>query len=438
MTESLLSRWRHQVRTAPTAPALTDGDGREWTRAGLDAAARDFAAALPAGVRHQRVTFARPNGGDWFAVFLGLLDAGAVPVPLDASEPPAAQAALARAAGAAWAWMDGRLEPTDVKRRSHRPPHALVKLTSGSTGQPKALAFTSAQMLADGRHIAATMGIRPDDVNFAVIPFGHSYGLGNLVVPLLDQGTAIVCASLPLPQVMAADIARRRPTVFPAVPAVLRALAAAEIAPDSLRPLRTVISAGSPLPPEVAQAFHNRFGIRAHNFYGSSETGGITYDRDGEATLTGRSVGAPLDGVTITPLPGGRFRVASAAVRGRGTFRPADLGSIDERGELVLQGRTGRLCKIAGRRLDLGEFEQELRRVDGVRDAFADRHPHHPDELAVALASARPAAEVRAALRQRLAAWKVPRRLIVLGEFPVNARGKTDRRALQALLATKS
>jgi acyl-coenzyme A synthetase/AMP-(fatty) acid ligase len=289
-------------------------------------------------------------------------------------------------------------------------------------------------MLADGRQICRTMGIKPTDLNFAVIPFGHSYGLGNLVVPLLDQGTAIVCASLPLPQVIAADIARCQPTIFPAVPALLRALTLSDVGPAALASLRTVISAGSRLPAETAVQFFEKFKVRAHNFYGSSETGGIAYDRSGEATLAGRSVGTPMHGVTITPSSRGRFRVGSAAVRGRGHFSPADLGECDANGELVLHGRTGRLVKIAGRRLDLGDFERELRSIDGVRDAFATAHPESPGELAVVLATALDAKALRLLLRLNLAAWKIPRRIVSVTEFPLTARGKTDPQALLSLL----
>ena len=65
-----------------------------------------------------------------------------------------------------------------------------------------------------------------------------------------------------------------------------------------------MISAGAPLSAEVAQQFYRRYGIKIHNFYGSSETGGICYDRTGNATLSGRSVGKPLSGVMVRDSPG--------------------------------------------------------------------------------------------------------------------------------------
>lgn len=428
----VLAHWTRLVRQAPDALALVESStGRPWTRAELDAEALSFPDVRPG----QRVTFALPNGARWFHVFIGLIRARAVPVPIDPAEPATSQRQLAASAGAPFAWIDERLEPIchligDKPRRRA----FVVKLTSGSTGQPRPLEFTDSQMLADGRQVCASMGIMPEDVNFAVIPFSHSYGLGNLVMPLLMQGTALVCSGMPLPHVLAADIAGWHPTIFPAVPALLRVFAQADLPNDALASLRTVISAGTPLPADIAQAFFNKFNLRPHSFYGSSETGGIAYDRTGDATLTGRSVGTPMEGVTITPARGGRIRVTSAAVHGRGSFIPADRASFNEHGELVLHGRAGRLVKIAGRRLDLGDLERVLRALPEVRDAFVAMHPQNPDELAAVLATTLDAPAVRTLLRHELASWKIPRRIITVAEFPLTARGKPDTRALQALL----
>jgi acyl-CoA synthetase (AMP-forming)/AMP-acid ligase II len=435
MPTTLLSKWKNLVRTAPQATAVIEAAGEKvFLRAEIAARAEAWRSARTEPLAGQRVVFALPNSAAWFEVFLGLLQAGAVPAAIDAAEPPSAQRELARAVGATWLWSDGRLEKISPPRRPHHPDVCLLKITSGSTGTPRALPFTHAQILADGRQVCRTMGIDPGDLNLAVIPLGHSYGLGNLVVPLLAQGTPLVCASAPMPHALAADCARWRPTVFPAVPALLRALAASDIALDAWRSLQLVISAGAPLPAETAEAFFAQTGRSPQAFYGTSETGGITFDRGSEATREGRSVGTPLTGVQLRFGRGRRFVVASAAVGGRGNFSPADQAELNTHGELVLLGRTGRMVKIAGRRLDLTELETALRRVPGVRDALAAPHPTRSDQLAAALATDLPANAVRGALRERLASWKIPRRLIVLPSFPLTARGKTDARALQKLL----
>ncbi len=432
----LLAHWRETVHRAPAALAVIDGaSGRHWTRAELAAAAENWVHTHAAGqaLAGRRVLLAEPNGAAWFHVFLGLLEAGAIPVPADSTEPAAALAAQAGGLRAAALWHAGELSPFSGSIRHRSGELCLFKLTSGSTGVPKALPFTHAQMLADGRQVCASMGIGADDRNLAVIPLGHSYGLGNLVMPLLTQGTALVCVASPLPQALAADIALRRPTVFPAVPTLLRALVRSEIEPAQLANLRLVVSAGAALSPALAAEFAAKFGRRVHNFYGASETGGICYDRTGEATLTGRSVGTPIEGVRLQFGRGSRFRVTSAAVGGSGSFSPADRGELDAAGELTLLGRAGRTVKIAGRRLDLAEVERALLALPGVRNACVVAHPQRPDALAAAVAGDRPGAELRTALAERLAPWKIPARILVLAELPTTERGKTDRRSVVAL-----
>lgn len=443
----LLDHWDALVAAAPDAPAVIEAaTGEIVPRGALDRRAAAWLASHGARdrLRGRRVAFALPNGAAWFEVFLGLLKGGAIPLPLDSSEPAGSQQELGRQGGAAFLWNGQALQALPGAPRREAAPLCVIKLTSGSTGTPRPLAFTQAEMLADARQVCRTMDIRPEDTNLAIVPFGHSYGLGNLTVPLLAYGVAALCVSAPLPHAIAADAARWRPTVFPAVPALLRVLTLSDLAVDAFASVRTVISAGSLLAADTAREFYQKYHLLVHGFYGSSETGGITYDRSGEATLAGRSVGQPLDGVTIHPAPGQRFWVESAAVftrgnrhrgvTGQGRHQPADRGEFNPEGELTLLGRAGRMMKIAGRRLDLAELEHALRRIEGVQDAFAAPHPHRPEELAVVLATALPLEQARARLRLELAPWKLPRRLIVVAEFPLTSRGKTDTRILRELI----
>jgi len=517
MGETLLDTWRRLVARGAGRLAVIDGaTGREWSRGELAGAAEQWVAEIPAELRgrlrRRRVVMAEPNGARWFQVFLGLLEAGAVPVLADAREAAERLAVIAGVARAAAVWCGGRLEfagggagagdfwsaaaersgdaafdgdgnsrisksgvavPRCRAPLCHRTPKnarlrrgdlCLVKLTSGSTGAPRALDFTHAQMLADGRQICAAMGIGAGDLNLGVIPLGHSYGLGNLVVPLLEQGTAVLCAASPFPQAIAEDCARWRPTVFPAVPTLLRALAGADVAPEMLASLRTVISSGAPLAVEVAVAFAGKFGRRVHNFYGSSETGGIAYDCEGGAAEEGgRGVGRIIAGVRLHWRRGKRFAVESDAVMGRGCHLMPDRGEMNARGELVLLGRAGRTLKIAGRRLDPVEVENALRALPGVRDAFVAEHPSRADAVAavVAFAFGKPSppaplpggeggaaaaagetsagagviAQWRGLLARRLAAWKIPDKIVVVSAFPVTQRGKIDRAALARMVA---
>ena len=440
MSRVVLQAWAKTVRRHGREAALTmAADGSIRTFAELEAGATQLAFDAQA-LAGRAVVFALPNGIRWLEVFLALLRAGAVPVPLDAAEPAASQRAIATALRAAF-WCDGeKLVALPAARRFRDPEIALIKLTSGTTGKPRPLVFTGAQMLADARQVTSTMGIRASDRNYALIPFGHSYGLGNLTFPLIAQGVPVICGTAPLPESIAADFRRWRPTVLPSVPAVFRALVAAEVAVDSFASLRVAISAGAPLPVEAARDFAEKFRQRIHAFYGSSETGGMAYDRSGQATLAG-GVGTAMRGVRIAGSGGQRLHVCSAAVftwgnrqhSGKlGCWSPADRAALDKQGRITLLGRRGLTVKIAGRRVNLGDVAARLRRMPGIRDVWVGVSTSGDPVLGAAVVSDRSAADVRSALLSDTATWKVPRRWAMLREFPLTARGKTDTRALHA------
>jgi acyl-CoA synthetase (AMP-forming)/AMP-acid ligase II len=445
MSHPLLEAWSRTLRRRGEAPAITEAaSGRVVSFRELDARARawlDFHGGTAKALRRRAVVFASPNGVVWFEVFLGLMHAGAVAVSLDAAEPDAAQHALATELRAGFRWDGARLVVLPAgARRFASPAVCLIKLTSGSTGRPRPLVFTAAQMLADGWQVTKTMGITRRDVNYAIIPLGHSYGLGNLTMPLIAHGVPMVVGSSPLPQAVAAEFARWRPSVLPGVPAVFRGLAMSDIAPAALASLRLAVSAGAPLPPAVAQAFTTRFGRHIHSFYGSSETGGISYDRPGAATLAGRSVGRAMRGVRLTVLPGQRLQVCSPSVfvygnrrraRGLGCWTPADLAVLRPNGEIVLLGRRGTMVKIAGRRVNLAEIAARLQRIPGVHDVWVGVGPGTEPVLGAALATRRNREDIRTALRADTAPWKMPRYWLLLSEFPLTARGKTDIAALR-------
>ena len=263
--------WRQTAALDPQAPAIAEAhDGQWWTRAELTAETLAVAARAPETLRAgQVVAFGGPNSGRWMAVFLALQKLGVLALPLDAALPEALQASTATALGAHWLLKPpGNWTELSTAAARYDGDYCLIKTTSGSTGEPRPLAFTSANMLADGRQITAAMGIGPGDRNLGAIPFGHSYGLGNLVVPLVTQGTAVAASMEILPDALAAQIERFGVTVFPSVPAVLRGLVESSVDPARLRTLRRVISAGAPLRTSVAVEFRAKFGCPILNFYG--------------------------------------------------------------------------------------------------------------------------------------------------------------------------
>jgi acyl-CoA synthetase (AMP-forming)/AMP-acid ligase II len=429
----LWRQWLAVERQQPRKPVVIDAvSGIKWTAEALTAEALRVGEDLHGFRAGERIAFQIPNGAAWFAWFLALQRARLVAIPLDNGMPEAGCRETAQRLGVGALWLDGTLESLDGHLR-HGGEISCIKITSGSGALPKAVACRAEHLLADGRNVISTMKIRPRDINLGVIPLGHSYGLGNLVMPLILQGTAVVCASEYVPRQILEWIARHRVTVFPAVPALFRVLAALPASEGTLSPLRTAISAGAVLAPEVARAFFERFERKLHNFYGASETGGICYDRMGTASLAGRSVGRPMDGVTVT-IKARRVSVASAAVAARsGRWRLGDYGEWNPRGELVLLGRAGQGANIGGKKVHPLEIERALRSLPGVTDASVWlTRSHRRDVLAAAVETIHASAQIEAALATRLPAWKLPKHYVVLHELPRTPRGKVDMAALRA------
>lgn len=448
MSKTLPEAWRDTVRRDPSGTALIEAaTGVRFTFQKMEDRAEAWAREHGESgerLKGSCVLFSEPNGIRWFDILLGLLKLGAIPVPLDSGEPADSQRRLATALRAAARWDGHRVVPVERNnqrpRRFRSPGACLIKLTSGSTGAPRPLLFSHRQLIADASQVMTTMGITRGDLNYALIPFGHSYGLGNLSLPLILAGVPAICGSSPLPHAIAADFATWQPTVFPSVPAIFRALVSTEDV--TLRSLRLAISAGAPLSVETALAFRQRFGRYIHSFYGSSETGGISYDRDGLATLEG-SVGTALDGVTVSLLGKDRLKVSSAAVitagnrlrqGGHAAWLMADRVQLGADQRIRLLGRRGTLVKIAGRRVELAEVTTALRRVPGVDDAWVGAGGRAETVLAAAVASRRTIPELRQALASELPSWKIPKKWLVLPALPQTERGKTDTRALAAAI----
>ena len=442
MNALLLQSWEKTLRRHGDKRAVIEAaSGNAVTFRELDALSLRWLEqhAGKSVLRGATVVFAAPNGVGWLTLFLALAKAGAIIVPLDAAEPIAAQRKLADTLRADFWWDGERLIALTSARRRGRSETCLVKLTSGTTGTPRALHFNDRQLLADAKQVTSTMGITARDLNYALIPLGHSYGLGNLTLPLFAQGIPLVCGTSPLPHAIATDFARWRPTVFPGVPAMWRALAGSDV---RLGSLRLGVSAGAPLPVEVARDFATRFGRRLHNFYGSSETGGIAYDRTGAVTLAG-GVGRALRGVDLSLIGPSRLEVSSAAVVTHGNRRRhkktgawvmADAITLSPRGEVRVLGRRGRTVKIAGRRVDLEEVTARLRQIAGVREAWATVGHENDPLLGAVVATELTAAELRTALHADTASWKMPKKWRIVPTLPLTPRGKPDVAAMRAML----
>ena len=353
---------------------------------------------------------------------------------------------------------------------------AFVRMTSGSTGSPRGVALTTAQVLADDAAIGATFAL-PGKRIVAGVPLAHAYGFSVAALPALASRAILVApeAGRPLAPL---DAARRfGADVLATAPAWL---AAATRLGRGLRwpaSLTRVISASAPLAPEIAAAFAEATGLKACVLYGTSETGGTCADASGDAALRG-TVGAPLPGVSVllepalgsadeasrvviespavglsyvprvdvprvdvprVDVPGAEVPRAEAPegdrVLGGGRFVTSDLARW-QGGELQLVGRIDDVINLRGRKVMPSSIESVVARIPGVREALALGVPSatSADRIRVVVACDDGLAEsdVIAWCRSRLPEHEVPRSVVIVAELPRTDRGKLRRTELAA------
>ena len=237
------------------------------------------------------------------------------------------------------------------------PPAAHLKLTSATTGPARAVVFTAEQMAADADNIVATMGLRADWPNLGVISLAHSYGFSNLVLPLLLHGIPLVIVASPLPETLRAAAREMSALTLAAVPALWRTWHETGAIPSHTR---LAISAGAPLSAALEREVLTASGVKIHNFYGSTECGGIAYDGTDGPRTDESCVGAPLCHVRLTAQEDGCLQVAGPAVGqtywpegdaalGGGIFRTRDLCEFRD-GQVYLRGRLNDQINVAGRK----------------------------------------------------------------------------------------
>jgi acyl-CoA synthetase (AMP-forming)/AMP-acid ligase II len=431
------------------------GNHREVLRTFVDieserSAWRDKLSSFPKG---STILVQLAEDAGWPAVFLATLDLSLVMVPLEtevAGQQLENVVKVTRPQAAIHSSEVSRLHSDSPDWTA--PPPDLLKITSGTTGLPRAIRFRESQLFSDCRNICRSMGLVPEDVNFGATPFAHSYGFSNLVTPLLYQGTRFVCSRDRLPRAIYRHIEESEATVLPATPAIFQALSSLSDC-DRLGAIRICISAGAPLPAETVQQFYRRYRLRIHSFYGSSECGGIMFDREGRLDAPSGFVGTPLDGVQITRLPNDRIEITGPNV-GDGYFPDQDPETLHTGrfipGDLVrwlgesaqLYGRASDFINIAGKKIHPSLVEEHIRKLAGVIEviAFGVPSPTRNEDLVVLVMCNPPVRRqtLEAHCRAGLADWQVPRDFEIVTELPVNARGKIKRSDLAAEYVAKT
>jgi len=392
-----------------------------------------------AGVEPGRTAaIATGNGPEFVELFFALRLLDVAVLLLDESAGPAVAAGM----GASWILTregdEVRIVPVEPERLVPAGT-ALIKRTSGSTLAPRGACFTEEALVEGIDHIVRGMDLTREDRVLISIPLSHGYGFDNGVLSLAAAGTPLVLQPDVLPGALLRTLREREITFFPAVPAFIRALG--QVTWPPLPSLRRVICASAPLSREAAAAFTRASGRPVCQFFGSTETGGISFEtRPADPGAEG-TVGFPLPGVRIELAAGDTVRVHSKANR----FAllpeqpvPEDVETGDRaawtpEGRLKLTGRATLTANIAGFKVDLGALDAFLRGLPGVGDA-ASVPVEDPARGHRVVAYVETASQTKERLlefcRERLTAAEVPSEIRVLERLPRNARGKVDRAAL--------
>jgi len=449
---AILDAWQKTLAKRGAAPAVYSVDAKVLRSfADIEAEAVLLSEKLSIFEKGDVVAVQIGNKPSWPAIFLACLRRELVVLPLGTHIERAEYeiaVSTCRVRGRI-SVRDGELEIERIEGGRFtwdEPQPDLLKLTSGTTSEPRAIRFRAHQLLADCVNICDTMGIGSGDINYGVIPFSHSYGFSNLITPLLCRGIPLVCSEDRLPRAILNGLISSGATVFPGMPVFYQKLSELEN-PPALPCLRLCISAGAPLLKSVASGFSQKFGLKIHTFYGASECGGIGYDVSDALEYEDGFVGQPMKNVRITlrdevggsslievrsdAVGDGYFPQHEPETLDGGRFTPSDL--IEKiAGGMRVAGRISDVINVAGRKLNPMEVEAQLLKFPGVKQVIVFGVPsalRHEEAIACVSGTAS-AADLLNHAHTVLSAWQVPKDIWLVDEIPVNERGKISRREL--------
>lgn len=344
---------------------------------------------------------------------------------------------------------------------THPESVALILYTSGTTGTAKGAMLTHGQLAAKARVLVDLWRWSEQDVLLHAMPLSHAHGLILSLMPALTSGASVIL----LPRFTVEDVLRELPrsTVFTGVPTMYRRLLDdRRFGAETCRRLRLAISGSAPLPVAIFDDFAARTGQFILEIWGMTESPTNTANPL-EGERRGGSVGLPVQGVTVrivnlegkpvSPGDVGQIEVrleeqfagywrrpdeTAAAFRPDGFFRTGDLGHLSADGYLVIVGRSKEIIITGGYNVHPNEVEAAINALPGVRNSavFGVPHPDYGEAVTAAVEAipgSQPLSETRmiTQLKEVLASYKVPKRMLVLDDLPRNETGKVLRRGVQ-------
>ena len=439
-------------------PCFLLGDGAEISYRDLElGAARAASLIQTKGVKAgDRVLVRAPKTSDVVMIYLGALMAGAVFVPLNIAYTEAeieyfqsdAEPALFIRDPSAFAAEAAGARPLDQAVARAPDDIAAMIYTSGTTGRPKGAMLTHAGLAANAEALTKLWAFRRDDVLLHALPIFHVHGLFVALHCALLAG----CPMLWLPRFEVGEVIAglARSTVMMGVPTFYtRLLAEPGFTRECAAHMRLFISGSAPMLESTFEEFEARTGQRILERYGMSEAAIITSNpTDGERRAG--SVGYPVPGFEVRlagPAPAmieirgpslfkGYWRMPEKTAEeftADGFFQTGDIGRQDPDGRLYISGRAKDLIISGGYNVYPKEVELVLDELPGVEESAVIGLPHPDFGEAVVAVVVGQATEERliSQAREKLAAYKAPKRVFLVDELPRNAMGKVQKAELR-------
>ncbi len=437
----------------------------------------------------ERVATVLPNSAEFVAAFAGIARLGAVVAPLHpgyreqelryyltdlapaaiVAEPELAPAVAAVSSTLeprpALLTISARGEPNVLEAgggarraiaRAGGSPPLLQQYTSGSTGVPKRVVRTHANLLAELEVLRTAFEIDPEDRFVGLTPFSHVNGLVRTMLASMYVGARLY----PLREFhrrRTLDLmTRERITFFGGVPSMFAILS--QTPPRGgvdLSALRLVFSSSAPLSAVDRQRFQTVYGVMLRQLYGSTETGTISFNRQPTPGPGPQSVGPPLDGVRIAVVDGGGRLVAPGAEGefviqspfaaseyldnpratqesfGAGGYASGDVGTVDPSGYLTIVGRKKLFINRGGFKVNPYEVEEAIRQHPKVSDVvvFGRPGPYAEEVVHAVIVTTAPCTpdEIVTHCRERIADYKIPARIEFRDGLPKSSTGKIIR-----------
>jgi acyl-coenzyme A synthetase/AMP-(fatty) acid ligase/thioesterase domain-containing protein len=352
------------------------------------------------------------------------------------------------------------IDGPDEEMPGRQTDAAFLLMTSATTNVPKLVPWSRSNVRAAVVQDSRALELTPEDRFLSLMPLCHASGLYTLLTHLFCGGSVYCPGSFEMASFLEA-LQVFRPTSFAAGPAIHRTvLEHAQKAPDFFHriPLRYVRSSGAPFQPAMLAKLEELLGAPVLDGYGLTEM--IAATRSTPTMRRPGSVGKAISGEVAILDDSGRMQppetegevvirgpmlmsgylddaeANQAAFTENGWFRTGDIGRLDHQGYLYLVGRRKEMINRGGKKISLPEVDNVLAAHPAVAEAAAFAIPHRTldEDVAAAVVLRLDAGATELDLRrfaaERLAAYKVPRKIVFVENIPRTTLGKVKRSAL--------